>query len=252
MGVPDECLLVAALETLLPTRADCRYQRNRRGPAQPPTAVGISMPSTYQMPRNGAASSGQWSEYAGRRRIPRRSPPPRQPGEGVSARALSSPRRCRRTAEWISARCGTGRRSRFARKSTRVDSVGRPRATPPLPASTSRVPARRPLPAPSQAANPAAPAARRPPGRWRRALRRTLPWPGTSAPTSPAPVSASVRAIRKSKVSRRPSLPARRSGTGAAASGCRRLRFSPVHADLDRRRRHAGQSARTVGMERAR
>lgn len=41
-----------------------RHQCNRRGPAQAPTAAGISMPSTYQMARNGAASSLQYSEYA--------------------------------------------------------------------------------------------------------------------------------------------------------------------------------------------
>lgn len=36
-----------------------RYQRNRRGPSSAPTSVGTSMPSTYHVPMNGEASSGQ-------------------------------------------------------------------------------------------------------------------------------------------------------------------------------------------------
>lgn len=38
------------------------YQRNNRGPTIAPAAAGISIPSGYQMPRNGALNSGQCSE----------------------------------------------------------------------------------------------------------------------------------------------------------------------------------------------
>ena len=39
------------------------YQRSSRGPRQAPRPVGISIPTRYQTPRNGAASSGQYNEY---------------------------------------------------------------------------------------------------------------------------------------------------------------------------------------------
>lgn len=38
-----------------------RYHRISHGPNRAPIAVGISIPITYHVPRNGAASSGQWS-----------------------------------------------------------------------------------------------------------------------------------------------------------------------------------------------
>ncbi len=37
------------------------YQRSRRGPSIAPKAVGISIPSRYQIPMNGAAISVQYS-----------------------------------------------------------------------------------------------------------------------------------------------------------------------------------------------
>ena len=37
------------------------YQRNNRGPSNAPMPVGIKTPSRYQVPRNGAAISGQYS-----------------------------------------------------------------------------------------------------------------------------------------------------------------------------------------------
>ena len=38
------------------------YQRSKRFPSSAPIVVGIRMPTTYQTPRKGASSSGQWKQ----------------------------------------------------------------------------------------------------------------------------------------------------------------------------------------------
>ena len=266
-GRPDECLLVPGLETPLPDES---------GPSV-----------TSEGARTRPASDGgrdQYAEYipdAEERRCelrtvervrqgadgPRGEAPRRASQAKARRREPPSPRRCRRTAEWISALIRNGQTLAVCPKinSCRFCGAAASNATAAsihIASTGATTP-----PAPSQAGNPAAPAARRPPGRWRRALRRTLPWPRTSAPTSPAPMSGSVRAIRKSKVScgGRPcqhgdQVPAQRQA-GVDGFGPRREQghhpsvltirpgSSPPVAsaprctpDFDRRRRHVGQS----------
>src|SRR5882757_9673312 len=55
---------------------NCRvhYQRSSRGPSVAPMADGINMPRRYQIPINGAVSSGQCKEYASAPKDPAANP----------------------------------------------------------------------------------------------------------------------------------------------------------------------------------